>query len=211
MDILYVSATKQEASALTGDVPLLITGIGTVNAAIAVSSWLAAAEKLPDLVINFGTAGALVDGWHGVFEISHTFQHDFDHELLSQIAGYEIPNGIDLWCTGGFPTARLATGNSFIGDSDTRARLSALAQVCDMEGYAVAAACQAAGVPCSLIKQVSDTADEQAATEWSEAANRGATDLAAAVMRRAALAGRSAVMWCERWEQSHPLPLEGKT
>lgn len=188
MDILYVSATKQEASALPGDVPLLVTGIGTVNAAIAVSSWLSAAEKLPDLVINFGTAGALVDAYHGVFEISHTFQHDFDHELVSQIAGYEIPNGIDLPCTGKFPTARLATGNSFIGDSDTRTRLSALAQLCDMEGYAVAAACQAFGVPCSLIKQVSDSADEKAATEWSEAVDRGVVDLATAVMRRAALA-----------------------
>lgn len=189
MEILYVSATKQEALALPADVSLLVTGIGTVNAAIAVSSRLAAAEKLPDLVMNFGTAGALVDSCHGVFEISHTFQHDFDHELLSQIAGYEIPNGIDLRCTGELPIARLATGNSFIGDSKTRARLGALAQLCDMEGYAVAAACQAFGVPCSLIKQVSDTADEQAATEWSEAVDRGAADLAAAVMRHAELAG----------------------
>lgn len=189
MDILYVSATKQEASALPSNVPLLVTGIGMVNAAIAVSSRLAATEKLPDLVINFGTAGALVNAYHGVFEISHTFQHDFDHELLSQIAGCEIPNGIELRCTGEFPSAKLATGNSFIGDSDTRARLSTLAQLCDMEGYAVAATCQVFGVPCSLIKQVSDTADEQAATEWSGAVDRGALDLAAAVMRRAALAG----------------------
>lgn len=183
MNVLYVSATKQEAARLPHNVPLLVTGIGTVNAAIAMCTWLATTPQRPRRVINFGTAGALVDSFEGIFEISHTFQHDFDHEKLSRVTGFEIKNGIDLQCSGQLPTAILATGNSFISDDVSRARLSAMAQLCDMEGYAIAAACQAFGVPCTLIKQVSDSADGQAAVAWSAAVKKGAEQLADTVMQ----------------------------
>ncbi len=199
MTILYVSATQEEAAHLPAELPLLVTGVGTLKAAIALTRFLATASELPKRVINFGTAGALIDGHSGVFEISHVFQHDFDHLMLQQLTGEEIRNGIDLPCgaeadgrqgetfvqVGELPTAVLATGNSFISDSAVRARLAATAELCDMEGYSIAAVCQEFGVPCTLIKQVSDAADEQASATWAQAVDRGAQELAAVVTQLA--------------------------
>ena len=55
------------------------------------------------------------------------------------------------------------------------------AQLCDMEGYAIAFVAQHFGIPCTLIKQVSDNADDAAADTWVDAVDRGAQDLAGAI------------------------------
>ena len=159
--ILYVSATQGEAAQVPSDYPLIVTGIGTIRATLALTEYLAHADKLPERIINFGTAGSL-SGNTGIFEIDHVFQHDFDHKVIEQIIGKPFPNGIDLPTVSTLPTARLATGDSFVNDPDTRARLAQQAQLCDMEGYAIAFVAQHFGIPCTLIKQVSDNADDAA-------------------------------------------------
>ena len=63
---------------------------------------------------------------------------------------------------------RLATGDVFVSDEQTRARLALHADLVDMEGYAVARAALAAGVPVTLVKQVSDNAGEGAGRSWRE-------------------------------------------
>ena len=68
-NVLFVAAVDAEASHVPEGAPLLITGIGTVPAAIELTNALASAEVLPERVINIGTAGALVDDHSGVFEI----------------------------------------------------------------------------------------------------------------------------------------------
>ena len=109
------------------------------------------------------------------------FQYDFDHKVIEQIIGKPFPNGIDLPTVSTLPTAHLATGDSFVNDPDTRARLVQQAQLCDMEGYAIAFVAQHFGIPCTLIKQVSDNADDAAADTWVDAVDRGAQDLAGAI------------------------------
>jgi len=178
--ILYVSATQGEAAQVPSDYPLIVTGIGTIRATLALTEYLAHADKLPERIINFGTAGSL-SGNTGIFEIDHVFQHDFDHKVIEQIIGKPFPNGIDLPTVSTLPTARLATGDSFVNDPDTRARLVQQAQLCDMEGYAIAFVAQHFGIPCTLIKQVSDNADDAAADTWVDAVDRGAQDLAGAI------------------------------
>lgn len=159
---LVVVALRQEAAHLEG-VDVLLTGIGKVSAATAVAAALA--ERRPSRVLNVGTAGALRDGLEGVHRIGRAIEHDLDHDGLSQLLGEPVPGEVVL--DPSLPTV-LATGDTFVQDGALRAELAARAHLVDMEGYAVARACEAAGVPCSIVKVVSDAADEGAARSWSE-------------------------------------------
>lgn len=177
---LFVAAVDAEAAHVPEGEPLLITGIGTVPAAIELTNALASAEALPERVINIGTAGALRDDFAGVFEVSHVRKHDFHLDVLSDISRYLLPEVIELETLGTLPTATLATGDSFISDTETRTRLAADSELCDMEGYAIAAVCRKFGVPCTLLKQVSDTANEESYGTWATVLDRAAEELAAA-------------------------------
>ena len=162
---LYIVADPAEISGIERD-SLLVTRVGTLNCAFALIDALTTARihgNLPSRLVNVGTAGALVDGLSGVFEISHVLKHDFSN------TGHPYPNGIDLDVSGLLPTARLATGDSFIGDSASRERISRQASLVDMEGYVVALAGQRFGIPVTLLKDVSDNADDKAAGTWTDA------------------------------------------
>lgn len=177
---LFVAAVHGEVADLPDDVPVLITGIGTLPAAIKLTAVLSAAKErgqLPSRVVNVGTAGALADALSGVYEISHVRKHDFFLEDHSGIAQYLLPEVIELETSGTLPTAGLATGDRFIGDTQTRERLAQQASLCDMEGYAIAATCQHVGVPVTLLKQVSDSADEQAEEQWADALDASSRQL----------------------------------
>ena len=141
--------------------PLLVCGPGKVNAALGVSRLLAGTR--PSEVINLGTAGALRDGLHGTHQVGHVSQHDFDEKALLALTGRDFGAPLAL---GEGP--RLTTGDTFVADSVTRARLAEQADLVDMEGYAIASAAVLAGVPVRLVKHVSDDGDERAARSWSE-------------------------------------------
>lgn len=174
---LFVSATREEAAYLPAGTDLIITGIGTLNCAIALTKELAGRSTLPDRIINIGTAGGLRDGITGVYEIARVFQHDFSSDVISQMLGRPYPNGRGLPVSGRLPVAHLATGDAFISDTATRDLLARSAHLCDMEGAAVAAVAASFGVPVTLLKQVSDEADEGAVTTWFEAVDAGAKEL----------------------------------
>jgi len=171
---LLVLAVAAEAAYLDPDLPVLITGMGKVNAAAAVATVLAR-EPRPSLVLNLGTAGALRPGRTGLHEIATVIQHDLDTELLKTLTGETCGAPLSLAPTG----AVLATGDTFVSDEAVRARLAARADLVDMEGYAVASAALDAGLPCRIVKQVSDEADESAARNWQESLDACARLLAA--------------------------------
>ena len=56
----------------------------------------------------------------------------------------------------------------FIGDSETKKRISEAfgAVACEMEGGAIAQVCYVNGVPCSIIRAISDNADGQALEDY---------------------------------------------
>ncbi|CAB0525791.1 nucleosidase [Corynebacterium diphtheriae] len=177
---LIVIAAPEEADGMPASIPTLITGIGTLNAAITLTRALADAHSRghrPSRIINAGTAGSLIPSCSGIFEIDHVIKHDFDHETLTAITGRPFANRIDLPTVTSLPTAGLATGDTFISDTATRDRLAQQAQLCDMEGYAVVKVAREFGIPVTLIKQVSDHADESAAAKWHDAARGGAATL----------------------------------
>ncbi|MFD3559563.1 MULTISPECIES: nucleosidase [unclassified Streptomyces] len=161
---LLVLAVKEEAQFLETDLPVLLTGMGKVNAATALATVLARGPH-PSDIVNLGTAGALRPGWTGTHVIGSVIQHDLDDAVLASLTGETYGAPIDLPDQGG-PV--LATGDSFISDEVSRARLAAQAPLVDMEGYALASAARRAGVPLRIVKHVSDEAGDGAARTWRE-------------------------------------------
>ncbi|MEU0038747.1 nucleosidase [Streptomyces sp. NPDC006333] len=171
---LIVAAVEEEAAHLDDRFPLLVTGIGKVNAAAALALTLCRGER-PREIVNLGTAGALKEGLAGVHEISRVVQHDLDTALLHRISGRVHGAPLTVGAGRG-PT--LATGDTFVTDSAVRDRLALEADLVDMEGYAVATVAQHLGIPVRLVKFVSDSADDDAHTTWPEALDHAAGILA---------------------------------
>ena len=171
---LLVVALEEEATHLhVSELPILVMGAGKVNAAIAVSSILA--EASPTRVVNLGTAGALHDGMAGTHVIGTVVQHDLDDAALFALSGLHFGEPVQVAADG----ARLVTGDVFVSDAATRTRLAQIADLVDMEGYAVARAAVHAGVPVTLVKEVSDNADEAAGRSWRETVDECAERLGA--------------------------------
>ncbi len=168
---LLVCALPAEAAHLhAGDLPVLITGLGKVEAAVSVTRALSTAR--PAFIVNLGTAGALRDGLTGTHVIHTVIEHDLDSEAILHLTGHSVGLPIDVSGHAARYSAEpvvLATGDRFIDDDAARSQLAQHAHLVDMEGYAVAAAATAMNVPVVLVKEVSDSAGEQAGTSWSTA------------------------------------------
>lgn len=172
---LLVVAVEEEAAHLhVHDLPILVTGVGKVNAAIAVSTILG--SHRPSSIVNLGTAGALRDGVTGTHVIGTVIQHDLDDAAIFDLLGIHVAEPIALTSDSG---TVLATGDRFISSSAVRAELAQDAHLVDMEGYAVARAARSMGVPVLLVKEVSDQAGEQAARSWSDTVDACAESLGA--------------------------------
>ncbi|WP_232676913.1 nucleosidase [Nocardioides sp. R-C-SC26] len=162
--ILIVAATRAEAAHAPPHLPVVITGIGKTTAAIAVTRALAAHPDPSGVrVLNIGTAGALRDGVAGLHLPGVVLNHDVNAEAIRSL-GYDPRERLDV---DGDPTVTLASGDVFVADPLVRERLAETAQLVDMEGYAVALAAASFGARVTLVKHVSDNADETA-WEWPD-------------------------------------------
>lgn len=158
---LLVVALELEAVALRSlDLPLLVTGAGKVNAAVAVATAIGIARPIE--LINLGTAGGLKDSISGTHQVSTVLEHDVDDAAIHAIADVHCSLPINLAREG----LILATGDRFIASAEDRQLLAVVADIVDMEGYAIAKAAAAAGVAVTMVKHVSDQADEGASRSW---------------------------------------------
>lgn len=172
---LFVVALEEEAAHLHAhDLPVLVTGVGKVNAALAVSAILRTYS--PTSLINVGTAGALRDGVEGLHRVSHVIQHDLDGTAIFSLTGHHVSPELRI---SDEPGVTLATGDQFINDAQTRARIGERAHLVDMEGYAIASAALAMNVPVTIVKYVSDSADSGAARSWRDTVDHCAVQLGA--------------------------------
>jgi adenosylhomocysteine nucleosidase len=171
---LLVMAVKEEAQFYDGDLPLLFTGLGKVNAATALAAVLARPLR-PSHVINLGTAGALRPGWTGTHAVGNVIQHDLDNDVLRELTGEAWGEPLALVDHDG-PT--LATGDVFVSDPVVRERLATRAALVDMAAYALAAAANQARVPIRVVKHVSDHATKGADRAWRETLAEAARALA---------------------------------
>ena len=151
---------------------LIVTGVGKTNAA---ASAMLALARGADRLLNIGVAGGITPRAKigSLWQIDRAVQYDFD---LSTINGtpvgtldeYQTPY-FPLRTGGKFPTATLATADSFASGQDDMALLDSLgADVRDMEGAAIAHIAYAAGVPCTMFKSISDNAREESVREYRE-------------------------------------------
>lgn len=162
----FVVAMTSEATAVRPHLKpsdrLLVCGVGKVNAA-------AATQKAIDVgateIWNVGVAGGLDPAMEvgASLVIDRAVEYDFD---LAKINGTRI--GVHnerttpyFACAADFapdfPRATLATGDRFNDDEADAATTAGLeATVRDMEGAAVAHVCETNGVPCRMVKCLSD-------------------------------------------------------
>ena len=151
---------------------LIVTGVGKTNAA---ASAMLALARGADRLLNIGVAGGITPRAKigSLWQIDRAVQYDFD---LSTINGtpvgtldeYQTPY-LPLRTGGKFPTATLATADSFASGQDDMALLDSLgADVRDMEGAAIAHIAYAAGVPCTMFKSISDNAREESVRDYRE-------------------------------------------
>lgn len=161
--ILMLVAMPQElAKSPRADMALVHTGIGKVNAAWRCADALA--QHKPDLVINFGTAGAVRSGLSGLIEVGAAVQRDMDVRALGLALGTTpFESGSELIRFSSAPWV-CGTGDSFAA---TAPELPC--DLVDMEIYALAKVCAGAGVPLRAFKYISDNADAAAPRDWRDA------------------------------------------
>lgn len=169
--VLFAMAVGQEyGPALAAHFTPLFTGVGPVEAAVAVARALAASGAAPDLVVSLGSAGSRRRPLGSVHQVSHVVWRDMDATrlgfarhvvpFLDQPAVIPLPVPLP-----GVPMATLATGATIVGGDEYDA---IDADLVDMETYAVVRACQVAGVPVIGWRGVSDGPGELAGMDgWT--------------------------------------------
>lgn len=172
---LLVLAAPEEAQFLDTALPVLVTGIGKVNAAAALALTLERGPA-PSRIVNLGTAGALRPGLAGMHMVHTVIQHDLDTDLLLKLTS--ITYGTPITLADSTNGVVLASGDAFVADASARDTLATRADLVDMEGYALAAVAGSAGAYISLVKHVTDKADEHAVKSWRDGIAVSARELA---------------------------------
>lgn len=166
------------------DAVLAVCGPGKINAALCTQSMIM--HFRPEWVLNLGVAGA-GDSSVCIGDMviaTAAVQHDVDTSPIGDPVGMVSKiNLIELPCDATLRdrlvasakavgvtihTGLVATGDQFIHDGETRARIHALfgAKAVEMEGGAVAQACYMHGVPCGVLRSISDQADGKSTMDY---------------------------------------------
>lgn len=174
MTILYVMAAEAEYGPyLRARIKPLMTGVGPVEAAIAVTRALAQAGQsgaLPKLVVSLGSAGSRTLEQCGLYQASSVAYRDMDASPLGFAKGQtpflDLPPVLPLTTLPGLPTATLSTGANIVS-GPTYDGIDA--EMVDMETYAILRACQSFGVPLLALRGISDGAAELAhVNDWTQ-------------------------------------------
>lgn len=135
---------------------VIITGIGPELAAAATRH--AITKRGASHILNVGICGALtheVEPGH----MCHIAEIVAGDVLLRDAMERSLPLATDAsWRA--LPPARLASVSDPVFGGGSRAILARHADMVDMEGYPIMAVCKELGVPCQLLKVVSDRADD---------------------------------------------------
>jgi len=173
--VLFVMAASPEYGPhLQARIAPLMTGIGPVEAAIAVTAVLAgldAADHLPDLVVSLGSAGSRTLEQTCIYQATSVSYRDMDASafgfekgctpLLDLPAEVALPLRIPE-----IAEARLSTGANVVSGA---AYGLIDADMVEMETFAILRACQRFGVPLIGLRGISDgKADVNHVDDWTE-------------------------------------------
>lgn len=167
------------------DAVLAVCGPGKVNAALCAQSMIL--HYHPVWVLNLGVAGA-GDNDVSIGDMviaTAAVQHDCDTSPIGDPAGLVSKlNLIELPCDKALRTQLIqaastlcdakvhegiiATGDQFISNSEVRSRIHDQfhAKAVEMEGGAVAHACYMHGVPCGILRSISDKANGESEMDY---------------------------------------------
>lgn len=152
----------------------LMTGVGPVEAAVAVTAELArlrAGDGLPDLVVSLGSAGSRTLEQTEIYQAVSVSYRDMDASALGFPKGETpflgMPAVLPLPLRiPGINEARLSTGANIVSGV---AYDAIDADMVDMETYAALRACQAFGVQLIALRGISDgTAELRHVADWTE-------------------------------------------
>jgi len=133
--------------------------VGKVNAAINLMAALT--ETKPDLLINYGTAGANKTGLTHIVEIGQSVQCDMDARPLGIALGATpFETGNECFTLSANPLI-CGTADSFV---TTAPELDC--DLVDMELYALAKIARRQQTPLKSFKFISDNADDNSQQDW---------------------------------------------
>jgi adenosylhomocysteine nucleosidase len=164
--VIVVAALESEFFSAKGQIETIhYTGIGKINSARATTQLIL--EKMPDLIINVGTAGCLKrENFGEIFGIREVIERDMIAEPLAPRGTVPMSNQASVLFSE-FGSARCATGDSFVTAQDIWLVENGVDLV-DMELFAIAKVSNHYGVQWKSIKFASDLADVNAANDWTE-------------------------------------------
>jgi adenosylhomocysteine nucleosidase len=167
----------------------LISGVGPVEAAVALTAALAALaqrQRQPDLVVSLGSAGSRVLEQTEIYQATSVSYRDMNATPLGFAKGVtpflDLPATLPLHLRiPGIREATLSTGANIVSGS---AYDAIAAEMVDMESYACLRACMRFGVPLVVLRGISDgKAELHHIDDWTEYLHVIDEKLAAAVDR----------------------------
>ena len=170
--VLFVMAAEAEyGPALRARIAPLITGVGPVEGAVALTAALAGMPQPPRLVVSVGSAGSRVLAQAQVYQVSAVAYRDMDASALGFEPGrtpfLDLPARIDLpHRIPGLPAASLSTGANIVS-GPAYDRIAE--EMVDMETFAHLRAAQRFGIPLIGLRGISDGAEElRQLTDWTQ-------------------------------------------
>jgi adenosylhomocysteine nucleosidase len=173
--LLYVMAVDAEYGVhLRERISPLMTGVGPVEAAVVLTrtlAELAGRGSLPDLVISLGSAGSARLEQAEVYQATSVAYRDMDASPLGFVKGatpfLDLPVTVDLPLRiPGVKTASLSTGANIVSGAAYEA---IVADMVEMETFAVLRACHSFSLPLIGLRGISDgKAELKHIGDWTE-------------------------------------------
>ena len=165
MNIMIISALREEVRGLNESV--VFTGVGKINATKKLERQFGKSSfRLPDLVINYGTAGKTTESLSvgNLYEVGKFVQRDM---MVTELGfkEYETPFDDTYIIENGRSDLTCGTGDSFWTPKNKE-----IFEIVDMEAYALAKVCQDHGVEFRCFKFISDGGNPD---EWKENVSKG--------------------------------------
>ena len=156
-----MAAPAEYGEHLRARIDPLMTGIGPVEGAVALTAALARLEakgEAPDLILSLGSCGSRVLDHAAVYQASSVAYRDMDASALGFEKGVtpllDRPAVLPLPCPiPDVPSARLSTGGNVVSGG---AYDAIDAEMVDMETWALVRAAQTFGLPLVALRGVSD-------------------------------------------------------
>ncbi len=166
---------------------IVVCGVGKVNAAICCFAMIQ--NYAPECIINSGVAGSLSEkvSVGDIVIAENAVEHDMNTTALGDLQGeVSFPEGKLMYfeCDKAiadslFTSAKklentrvergtIASGDIFISERSSRIKIADTfgALACEMEGAAIAHTCSRAGVPCAIVRAISDDLNENTGMDF---------------------------------------------